>query len=68
MMGAFVIVTLTFLRTVMAVVLVLVLVLVVAVAVTHTKIAVIMSKSTRQQSLPASVVFNNFKDFLLKFY
>lgn len=66
MMGAFVIVTLTFLRTVMAVV--LVLVLVVAVAVTHTKIAVIMSKSTRQQSLPASVVFNNFKDFLLKFY
>lgn len=64
MMGAFVIVTLTFLRTVMAVV----LVLVVAVAVTHTKIAVIMSKSTRQQSLPASVVFNNFKDFLLKFY
>lgn len=64
MMGAFVIVTLTFLRTVMAVV----LVLVVAVAVTHTKIAVMMSKSTRQQSLPASVVFNNFKDFLLKFY
>lgn len=64
MMGAFVIVTLTFLRTVMAVV----LVLVVAVAVTQTKIAVIMSKSTRQQSLPASVVFNNFKDFLLKFY
>lgn len=64
MMGAFVIVTLTFLRIVMAVV----LVLVVAVAVTHTKIAVMMSKSTRQQSLPASVVFNNFKDFLLKFY
>lgn len=64
MMGAFVIVTLTFLRTVMAVV----LVLVVAVAVTHTKIAVIMSESTRQQSLTACVVFNNFKDFLLKFY